>query len=163
VSRLNQVRRELTDRLDEALKQRLRERITAVQAQVLPEKRRQDPSTSKKGPDTFFRWSIKVDRAEFLDAFSAADLTDVDEVILDIARDSWPVLKLKVLELAARISADRIRFALPALTRRWEDGALRFKIEQLRLAGWRKWEAANLSAWSYLGLGPAANSNPEID
>jgi U32 family peptidase len=36
------------------------------------------------------------------------------------------------------------------LTRRWEDMALRHKIERLTAGGWMKWQAANLSAWRYL-------------
>jgi hypothetical protein len=47
-----------------------------------------------------------------------------------------------------------LRLALPALTRSWEDRGLRHKIDSLRAAGWSKWEAANLSAWSYLDLDP---------
>ena len=49
---------------------------------------------------------------------------------------------------AARVGRERIRLALPALTRNWEENGLRHKIDTLRAAGWTKWEAANLSAWS---------------
>ena len=35
------------------------------------------------------------------------------------------------------------------------------KIDKLRAAGWNKWEAANLSAWSYLGADP--NKPGELD
>jgi putative protease len=156
VSRLNQVRRELTERLDVVLQQRLRERVAAVAVDVVPRKTT-SPATEA------FRWSIKVDRAAFLDAFTGADLVDVEEVILDIARDSWPVLQAKVEELTGKFAQERIRFALPALTRRWEDRGLRFKIEQLQQAGWRKWEAANLSAWTYLGLDAATGTAGDID
>ena len=55
---------------------------------------------------------------------------------------------------APALGRDRIRLALPALTRKWEEHGLRLKIDKLRPPGWTKWEAANLSAWSYLGLDP---------
>ena len=51
---------------------------------------------------------------------------------------------------------------LPPLSRAWEEKGLRHKIHQLRAAGWSKWEAANLSAWSHLGLDPL-RPNPDVD
>ncbi|HEX5269611.1 MAG TPA: hypothetical protein VFW33_03940, partial [Gemmataceae bacterium] len=57
---------------------------------------------------------------------------------------------------AARVGRERVRLALPPLTRAWEEHGLRHKVERLRGAGWSRWEAANLSAWTYLGLDPAA-------
>jgi len=43
-----------------------------------------------------------------------------------------------------------VRLSLPPLARKWEEAGLLHKIERLREAGWRKWEAGNLSAWSFL-------------
>jgi hypothetical protein len=60
----------------------------------------------------------------------------------------------KLSELAQQIGAERLRLALPPLIRRWEDKSIRYKLQKLRAAGWQRWEAANLSAWSYLGLDP---------
>jgi collagenase-like PrtC family protease len=57
----------------------------------------------------------------------------------------------------------RIRLALPALTRKWEEKPLLQKIERLRAAGWSRWEAANLSAWSYLGMDPLAGNGAALD
>lgn len=97
---------------------------------------------------------MKVDRVEFLDALTDGDLADVDEIIIDIARDHPAILMGKVGHWGNRIGPERIRLALPALTRSWEDKGIRHKIEQLHAAGWRKWEVANLSGWHYLGLDP---------
>jgi hypothetical protein len=102
-----------------------------------------------------FRWSIKVDRIGFLDAFESADLDGIDEIVLDIARDHPALLHDRLDHWAARAGRERLRLALPALTRYWEDKGLRHKIDNLRAAGWTKWEAANLSAWHYLGLDPS--------
>jgi putative protease len=156
VSRLNQVRRELTEQLEQALRQRLLDRISTVQAEVLPQ------TTARSVPGAV-QWSIKVDRSSFLDTFTAVDLADVAEITVDITRDSWPTLKSKLAELAAKVGQERIRLALPALTRQWEDRGLRYKIAQLKETGWHKWEAANLSAWSYLDLDPTTSSTGTLD
>jgi putative protease len=156
ISRLNQVRRDLIDRLDHALRQRLEERITSVQQEVLPPANRETGTSS-------FRWSIKVDRIGFLDGFPAGDFGDLEEAVVEIARDPWPELNSKLEQLEQITGRERIRLALPPLTRRWEDRGLRYKIDQLRQSGWHKWEAANLSAWSYLDLDSTSGATGEID
>ena len=144
VSRLNQIRREIARDLEEQLRRQHANRIESLQKAICPLPRNRPRSNG-------FLWSIKVDRVEFLDALEKADLIDVDEIVIDIARDHPVVLREKLDAWAARLGRDRIRLALPALTRSWEDGGIRHKIEQLRAAGWSRWEAANLSAWFYLG------------
>jgi putative protease len=174
VSRLNQVRRDLIDKLDMALRQRLQERIENIQQAVRPPANPEPASGACQGPGAdqdraltrparLQLWSIKVDRIGFLDAFNAADLADLEEAVVEIACDPWPELKSKLEQLVQMIGRERIRLALPPLTRRWEDRGLRCKIDQLRQANWDKWEAANLSAWSYLGLDPAAGTTGDID
>jgi hypothetical protein len=74
--------------------------------------------------------------------------------VIDIARDHPAVLHEQLEHWAARVGLDRLRLALPALTRRWEEKGLLHKIERLRADGWNRWQAANLSAWSYLGIDP---------
>ncbi|HYV37528.1 MAG TPA: U32 family peptidase, partial [Gemmataceae bacterium] len=143
VSRLNQVRRDLTAALESALASRLAERTGRIQAQTCPKVTAAKTSVP-------FRWSVKVDQIGFLDTFEDSDFADVDEVIIDIARDHPTLLSDKLNALAERVGRERIRLALPALTRQWEDGGLRHKIERLTTAGWTKWQAANLSAWKYL-------------
>ena len=148
VSRLNQLRRELTGALEEASRQYHADRVSRLQAAVAAPK--------PAGRATMdFRWSIKVDRIGFLDAFEASDWQGIDEIIVDIARDHPALLIEKLDEWAIRAGRERLRLALPALTRHWEERGLRHKVETLRAAGWSKWEAANLSAWHYLGLDPA--------
>jgi putative protease len=172
VSRLNQIRRDLVADLEKALNHRLETRINEIQDQVGPVcPTGPERAKSRSASGTYlkqFRWSIKVDRIAFLDALQDGDLADVDEIIIDIARDRPAILLEKVNSLAERIGPERIRLALPALTRSWEDKGIRHKIEQLREAGWRKWEVANLSGWQYLGVVPKspgahAPGSPDID
>jgi putative protease len=108
----------------------------------------------RRSPAGAFRWSLKVDRLGFLDALEDADLAGVEEIVLDIARDHPAVLAERVAQWGERLGRERIRLALPALTRSWEERGLRHKIARLRAAGWARWEMANLSAWAYLGLDP---------
>jgi putative protease len=145
VSRLNRIRRELTETLDAALQAALAARVAHARADVCP-------APPAPGAPERFRWSIKVDRIGFVDAFEAADWFGVDEMVVDVARDHPTALADRLEHLAAQLGRDRIRLALPALTRRWEEHGLRLKVERLRAVGWARWEAANLSAWSYLGL-----------
>jgi putative protease len=148
VSRLNQLRRELVSGLEEALNSHRADRVTQLQAAVLPLPSPVHDHTAA------FRWSIKVDRIGFLDAFEEADLAGLEEIIVEIARDHPALLVDKLAYWAERVGREHIRLALPALTRSWEERGLRHKIEAFRVAGWTKWEAANLSAWHYLGLDP---------
>src|SRR5262249_10102955 len=64
---------------------------------------------------------------------------------------------------SALVGRERIRLSLPALTRKWEENGLLHKVGRLLAAGWRRWEAANLSAWTFLGLDPARGKTGDID
>jgi putative protease len=155
VSRLNQLRREVTVDLEEKLRRQLANCIESLQQAICPSPRKPTPANG-------FHWSIKVDRIEFLDALEEAELVDVDEIVVDIARDHPALLRERLDYWAGRVEQDRLRLALPALTRSWEDGGIRHKIEQFRAAGWSKWEAANLSAWTYLRA-TDFNKGPGLD
>src|SRR5262249_41472227 len=129
VSRLNQLRRDLTTALEEAGQRRREESVRRVQDEVCP------PAISKGKPTrTGFGWSIKVDRVSYVDAFEKADWQDINEVIVDIARDSAGVLLERLEQLSELVGRDRLRLALPALTRKWEEDPIVRKIEALRQA-----------------------------
>jgi putative protease len=152
VSRLNQLRRDLAAGLEEALRQSAAERVKQIQSKVCP--RPALPPSHTPTLSRRFRWSIKVDRIGFLDAFEDADFSEVEEVVVDVARDHPALLAERLDHCAGRLGRGRIRLALPALTRRWEEKGLVHKVRHFRAAGWSKWEATNLSAWDYLGLDP---------
>ncbi len=101
------------------------------------------------------RWSLKVDRTSFLSAFEDADWEDLDEVVLEIDRDPAPEILEAAARIEARVGPGVLRLALPPLTRRWEERGLRSKLEKLRAAGYTRWEIANASGWSFLGVGSA--------
>jgi putative protease len=168
VSRLNQLRRGLVDDFQAALQAARTNRVQCVQAGVRaaivsPRGQRgvDCPSLARRADG--FRWSIKVDRVDYLDAFTDDDLTAIDELIIDLARDNPALLNEKLARLAELAGPDRLRLALPPLTRKWEEHGLLHKVNKLRSAGWWKWEAGNLSAWTYLQIDPTANGTGEID
>jgi hypothetical protein len=156
VSRLNQLRRDLAADLDDALRRAAADRVARALADVCP-------PPAAPTPTTAFRWSVKVDRVGFVDAFEADDWAGVDELVIDIARDHPTTLAERLEHWAGVLGRGRIRLALPALTRKWEDHGIRLKIQKLRAAGWAKWEAANVSAWPYLGLDPSRGDTGPID
>jgi U32 family peptidase len=157
VSRLNPLRRQLVAELEEMLRQDRAQVVADLHSVATP------PHAPSPQPSSAFRWSIKVDRLGFLDALEDSDLADIEEIVVDIARDHPALLMEKLESWAGRVGRQRLRLALPALTRSWEDKGLRHKIDALRQAGWLKWEAANLSAWSYLGLEPSQPSAGTLD
>jgi U32 family peptidase len=169
VSRLNQLRRDLASGLEEALQAASGVRVSYAMGDIcgpvgqvcnlpLP------AAGCKPAPrEQAFRWSIKVDRIDFVDAFEPEDWAGVEELIVDVARDHPAFLTDQLNRLEATIGRERIRLALPPLTRKWEETNIQHKVEKLLVAGWMKWEAANLSAWSYLGLDPARPDTGTID
>lgn len=143
VSRLNQLRRDLVAQLERKLTDAATQRVEALTRELVP-----PHAEAERTPN--FAWSLKIDRLAHVDAFAPDDWHGMDELIIDVARDSLETLHEKFGTLSQVIGKDRIRLSLPALTRKWEERNVEHKIGGLRAAGWHKWEAANLSAWSYL-------------
>jgi putative protease len=144
ISDWNQLRRELTAKWEQAWQAARSERAVRALAQAVGDR----PGVSA---DTSVRWSIKVDQPGLLDEFVPADLADVHEGVVDAMALSREALSRELLFLTARLGRDRIRLALPSVTRTWECEGLRERVQSLMAEGWRKWEAAGLAAWSQLG------------
>ncbi len=159
VSKLNALRRDVLNDLTNRLVVSKEARIASLIKEMTPKPRTEYP----KPAGAPFRWSVKVDRLSFLDEFTIADWQDIDEVVVDITRDHPAQLRENLNALARKIGQEHIRLALPALTRKWEEKAVLQKIESLRQEGWTKWEAANLSAWNYLGIDPTRYETAGID
>lgn len=150
VSKLNELRRMLTTALlEETEKQRktAREQILAELAAA------GKPAAAALMPP---RWSIKIDRPSYIDQFSKGDWENTEELILDVAYSSLDEILQCSERVSKSISHDRLRLALPIITRSWEERELTDKIKGLLDAGYYKWQAANLSAWTFLGIKPAA-------
>jgi putative protease len=157
VSQLNALRRRLCETLEAALDAAQRERVAAVIAAVCP------PVIAAAPERREFRWSVKVDRIAHLDAFTPDDWQQVDEIVVDIARDHPTLLAQRLETLGEQLGRDRLRLSLPPLTRKWEERGIVAKIDKLRAAGWNRWEVGNVSGWAFLGLDAGATHTAEID
>ena len=169
VSQLNLLRRSLAAGLEKKLQQAQARRVQGTISQVLPALKTRltdsppPPSAAQSSTSSSaFLWSLKADRIGFLDSFEACDWENLDEVVLDIARDPAPLLLDGLKALSARLGPERVRVALPTLTRKWEEKGIVQKIQMLRAAGFERWEASNVSALSYLSL-PSAEISFSTD
>ncbi len=144
ISLLNDLRRALAARLDEALAQRRRQRAAACRAEVLP------PAPTPAAAPGGTVWTLKTDRLANLDLLEDRDWQAMAEAIVEVDVDEVGALLMGLEALGKRVSRERIRLALPLITRGDEEGGLREKTRRLVEAGWRRWEAANLSAWEFL-------------
>ncbi|MBE7464639.1 MAG: U32 family peptidase [Planctomycetes bacterium] len=149
-SKLNALRRELCARAEAELQARGKRRLDTLWAETEPRAKK------TTGERSAFAWALKTDHIGALDALEDADFEGLDELVVDIARDGLAALEPQLEALSARLGRERIRLALPALTRKWEERQLVHKIEKLRAAGWTKWELANVSGWTFLGVPPDA-------
>lgn len=151
VSQINQLRRDVTAAVEANLARNRAARVAAAREDML-----RAPRPAAPVADEPLLWSLKVDRADLLAALEPDDVRGIDEIVVEIAAGTADDLAGALDRMAERAGRDRIRLALPIITRRWEADDLKRRIERLRGAGWRKWEAANVSAWGFLGADPLA-------
>jgi len=184
-SLLNRVRREAVARVQAELQAVRRAKISDIRAQedAARELLRQageaagrpqrhdgdrEPSACREGRPGNHRpapalWSVKVGDAGLLAGFGAEDWRDVEEVVVSIGLMELPALAAQLEILGERLGRRRIRLALPTVVRGWEEAELAARITALQNAGWRRWEAPNLSSWAYLGLVPGAAAAQPVD
>jgi putative protease len=146
VSLLNQFRRELLEKLETAVAQQ----HEAFQDDLC---RREAPVAELPAEgEGSMGWILKIDRVAAVEAFDDEDWNALGELILDIGREPLATIEAALRRWEKVLDRDRIRLALPVLTRQWQDAELRHKVETLRGAGWERWELANLAGWQRLGL-----------
>ncbi|MEI6970910.1 MAG: U32 family peptidase [bacterium] len=145
VSILNKLRRDLVACLEAACASERGQVVASIKAQV------QTPAPCSRGAEPAgLQWSIKVAHAHALSGLEDADWKDIAEAVVDISRSPLPSLSAALDRLAATAGRDRIRLALPAITREWELEQLKTKVAELAGAGWSRWEFSNLSGLTHL-------------
>lgn len=147
VSILNALRRDLAVALEKELERRLAEREARVLVEVLA------PNVEAPAVDMeqASAWQLKTDRLENLDRFEPEHWATVSELVVEIGRLSLPELQDGLAAAQENLGGrERIRLALPLITRRHEEAGLAKKLQALVRAGWNRWEASNLSAWQFL-------------
>jgi len=164
VSVLNDVRRRLCAGLVAVRHQAAAAQLVRLQAAVEADAPPAAPAPA--APD--LQWHLRVDHPAVLDAFEDGDWQDVEEVHVAVELAPLPALLAGLERLAGRIGHEHLRLALPVITRRWEEADLLRRLGALRAAGWRRFAAANVSAWGFLRLPvngaakPAAAPDPEL-
>jgi putative protease len=146
VSRLNEARRLLAERLDAAMTADARARAEAARLELA--------APAAPVIDAAERFSVKVDRLETLDAFEAGDFEGAEDVIVDLGLLPVQGLEARLEALAARAGRERLRLGLPLIVRGWEERGLAARVAALRAAGFRRWELTGPASWTHLGLAP---------
>jgi putative protease len=151
VSALNGLRRELVARLEQAAAVQFEQRVAVVTRDTAAQ-------GSPAPADEPVRWSVKVAGADAVEAFTDEDWAGVGEVVLALPERAGAAFAADLARLAARAGRERVRLGLPLIARAARGSDLEDRVRELRAAGWRRWEAANLSAWGWLFGGDLAKA-----
>jgi putative protease len=157
VSRLNDLRRNLTARAESLLRETRRQQVTdiLVRERTIPA---EAPGTPKA-----VAWSLKFRTAAESALFEDRDWEGVGDVTLALGAKPVERAAEEAAALARHVGRDRLRLALPLITRAWEEAGLAETIRRLADDGWRRWEAAGLSAWTWLrGMAPASGKGLDL-
>jgi hypothetical protein len=101
-----------------------------------------------------------VDRVGSLTALDADDLAGLAELMVAIDREPLAVLEPALLDLGARLGPERLRLALPAITRGWEQRGLAHKVTRLWDLGFRRWQVAGLAGFAHLDVAGSLTLGP---
>jgi U32 family peptidase len=166
VSRLNDLRRDLAAAMDRAWAAACAARRTRILASekaptLFPNVGKCDDAFSERWKaGSGETWAVKVDDPGVLAEFESADWSDVSDAIVDISVRPMKDLEAGLARLATVLGRERVRLALPPITRAWERTELQARIRTLLAGGWKRWLAANVSALAVLpatGLDLAAD------
>jgi len=134
-SKLNEVRRELFEKLTEAWENRRAERrLSIAQSWGFGTPSERSPETS--------RWSLKL-RAD-RPPLPPEALADIDALVLAIGHVPYATLRPQLEAWQPLAGPNGIRLALPPVTREAAVPALRETLRALVQGGWRNWECSDL-------------------
>jgi len=130
---LNELRRQLVARLDEAAAAARAERIAAAQADA--------ETTFPRPAETPPARVLKIR----LEAPVPEDAADFDEIVCALGRLSGAEAESRLAALGAAAPGVPLRLALPVFTLERDFNTLRNAVKHLLRAGWMRWEAADLA------------------
>ena len=149
-SKLNEARRAVFAKLTDAWAARRAEKRAAIaEAWQLDSPPERHPAPA--------RWSLKL-RADSA-TLPATLLADFDALVLSIGHASAATCEQRLTDWGTAIARDRIRLALPAITRATEMACVKDALGRLANAGWSAWECADLAGYRLLddaGLTPVS-------
>ncbi|NMA42765.1 MAG: U32 family peptidase [Oligosphaeraceae bacterium] len=152
VTLLNELRRLTMKQVEAELAERRQSRLASITHQVMTD----EPSK----PAMTVHWSLKLDRAYYLNLFDADALQAIDELVFDPSCYRHAELEPILQELVERFGHERLRLALPAIIRAGSPQGDWGKLcKELVKTGWRRWQVANLGAFQILKEAGADGDN----
>jgi len=144
VSALNEIRRRAIALLDKRTGDERRARIEKI---ILSFRK---PQVTIKQADRLPGWSVKLSLPEALNSMDLFSGKDTEDLVIRLDSGFRTDLETGVNRLADTLGRERIRLALPIITRSWETKDLAGKVDSFAAKGWLRWEVSNISAWSFL-------------
>ncbi len=141
----NGLRREMTEALEAGYRKIRGEFLTALAASV-----EMDAAAGNPGSGTDFSWSIAVDGGAQLDAFTAGDLAEMEEIVVSTGMEADFLAEVGQLSGRLGVNGDRIRLAMPVIIRGRTAEKLPGLIRQLCRQGFRRWLVPGLNGWGML-------------
>ena len=157
---LNELRRKAAEEALAAMQRRMDFNISKSASDLT---RRTASRLSTDSRDCGLSLSLKTDRPFLLNAFDINDLSTIDEVILALTPATFASLDRNLESLLAMMGGkDRIRIALPVITRGNSVATWTRTIQRLFNDGWRSWEATNIASFEILGNAEINSANSSI-
>ncbi|MCL4731613.1 MAG: U32 family peptidase [Planctomycetes bacterium] len=147
---VNEARRQFFVELDEALAASRRKVATAALADVSAEPA---AKTATEAPPTKF--SVMVDRAEYIDALP---LEHLDEVVLDVGHGT----REGVLEAFDR-HGPKLRIGVPVILRGWTAPMVASKLRGLYELGARRFQVANIGGFEFVARAAGIERRAKVD
>lgn len=138
VSLMNRLRRQLVESLDARVatgRVAMNGTLKATEAVV----------ALRAADEAPLAWLLKTDRLSHLDAWTGDDWSGVSDLIVGIEVDGIDVLERRLADLSAKLSPERVRLAMPLITRDWDRAELARRIRILSDMGYRRWEISSLA------------------
>ncbi len=138
VSLVNRLRRQLVESMDAIMEERRSERLMSLKEDLSCKSFTMDM-------DAPLEWLVKTDRLSHLDSWEAIDWQGVHELIVDIEGHEIAPMITRLAELSSLLGKERLRLALPVITRDWERDELLKRIKRLWDLGYFRWEVSSLA------------------
>ena len=125
--------------------------------------RRTASRLSADSRDCGLSFSLKTDRPFLLNAFDKDARQTIDEIVLALTPSTFASIDRNLEALIAIIgSKDRIRIALPVITRGNSSATWTRAIKRLFNDGWRHWETTNIASFEILANAGIDSANSSI-
>ena len=157
---LNELRRKAAEDAQAVMQRRIEYSIAKSTSDLA---KRTTSRLSADSRDCGLSLSLKTDRPFLLNAFEKSDLGTIDEIVLALTPSTFASLDRNLEALLARMeNKDKIRIALPVITRGNSVATWTNAIQRLFNNGWRRWEATNIASFEILDIAGINIGNSNI-